>query len=222
MITRRNWYRKPANLTLALTLAVCLVGREGFFLAAGAANNGKTAAAKAPAKTSGAKGTLPLPSTHNQTGLPAKVQQSLANFKGDKWAVVIGVSRFSDGSIPQLKYSAKDAQDFYDYLTDPNHGRFAKDHVKLLLNEDASKVNIMDVIGDSFLPHGAAPGDLVVIYLSTHGSPAGADIRGVNYVVASDSRVNKLFATGIEMRQLLRTVKERVHTNRVVLVLDTC
>ena len=223
MITIKIGKGKPANLPLAVTLAVCLTAQQCVLLSALAANpSGKGAAVTAKSKPAGAKGTLPTRSTQNQSAAPSKVQQALANFKGDKWAVVIGVSRFSDGSIPQLKYSAKDAQDFYDYLTDPNHGHFAKDHVKLLLNEDASKVNIMDVIGDSFLPHGAAPGDLVVIYLSTHGSPAGADIRGVNYVIASDSRVNKLFATGIEMRQLLRTVKERVHTNRVVLVLDTC
>jgi len=173
-------------------------------------------------KATGAKGTLPVPNGQTQASSAAKVQQTIANFKGDKWAVVIGVSRFADGSVPALKYSAKDAQDFYDFLTDPNQGRFEKDHVRLLVNEDATKVNVMDVIGDSFLPHAAAPGDLVVIYLSTHGSPAGADIRGVNYVIAHDSRVNKLFATGIEMRQLLRTVKERVHNNKVLLVLDTC
>ena len=141
---------------------------------------------------------------------------------GDKWAVVIGVGKFADPQVPGLKYSAKDAKDFYDYLTDPNGGKFQKDHVKLLVNEDANKVNIMDMLGDSFLPHAANPNDLVVIYLSTHGSPAGADIRGVNYVVAYDTQLRKLFATGIEMRQLLRIIKERVHTNRILLVLDTC
>lgn len=140
----------------------------------------------------------------------------------DKWAVVVGLADFADSSIPKLRYSAKDAKDFYDYLVDPNGGRFAKDHVKLLVNSDATKVNIMDVLGDSFLPHGAAPGDLVVIYLSTHGSPAGADIHGVNYVVAYDTQINKMFATGIEMRQLIRIIRERVHTNRIMLVLDTC
>ncbi len=140
----------------------------------------------------------------------------------DKWAVVIGCSHFADQRVPTLKYSAKDAQDFANYLTDPKFGKFKKDHVKVLTNEDASKVNIMDTIGDSFLPHAAMPGDLVVIYLSTHGSPAGADIRGVNYVIAYDTSVDKLFATGIEMKQLLRIIKERVHTDRILLIMDTC
>ncbi len=140
----------------------------------------------------------------------------------DKWAVIIGIGDFVDPSIPKLKYSAKDARDFYNYLVDPAQGKFKPDHVRLLLDKNATKVNIMDALGDSFLPHAANPKDLVVIYLSTHGSPAGADIRGVNYVVAYDTQVKKLFATGIEMNQLLRIIKERVHTNRMLLVMDTC
>ncbi len=141
---------------------------------------------------------------------------------GDKWAVVIGISNFADTKVPSLKYAAKDAKDFYEYLIDPSGGRFRADHVKLLTDDTATKINIMDVLGDSFLPHAAAPEDLVVIYLSTHGSPAGADIRGVNYIVAHDTELVKLFATGIEMQQLLRLIKERVHTRRLLLVLDTC
>lgn len=141
---------------------------------------------------------------------------------GDKWAVVVGINEFSDPSVPTLKYSAKDAKDFYDYLTNPAGGNFQKDHVRLLLNKDATKINIMDALGDSFLPHAAAPGDLVVIYVSTHGSPPSADVCGVNYVIAHDTQVRKLFATGIEMQQFARLIKERVHTNRVVLVMDTC
>lgn len=141
---------------------------------------------------------------------------------GDKWAVVVGISKFADPNVPQLQFSAKDAKDFADYLTDPNRGRFQKDHVKVFTNEEATKMNIMDAIGDSFLPHAALPGDLVVIYLSTHGSPTGADMFGVNYVIPYDTNVNKLFSTGIEMRQLLQMIKERVHTNRILLVMDTC
>lgn len=141
---------------------------------------------------------------------------------GDKWAVVIGISQFADPSTPPLKYSAKDAEDFYNYLVDPKRGRFAKDHVKLLLNQDATKVNILEVLGGTFLPYAAGPDDLVVIYLSTHGSAADSDIRGVNYVVAHDTQLRHLFATGINLQQLLDTIKERVHTKRILLCLDTC
>jgi tetratricopeptide (TPR) repeat protein len=157
-----------------------------------------------------------------QTASPRATGPAPNSPLADKWAVVIGLSEFHDPSVPKLRYSAKDAKDFSDYLTDPAGGKFRKDHVLLLLNQDATKVNIMDALGDSFLPHAASPQDLVVIYLSTHGSPAGADIGGLNYVVAYDTQVGKLFATGIQMKQLLQQIRERVHTNRILLVMDTC
>ncbi|MBI5175000.1 MAG: tetratricopeptide repeat protein [Candidatus Obscuribacter sp.] len=140
----------------------------------------------------------------------------------DKWAVVIGISDFIDPSVPHLKYASKDARDFYDYLIDPNGGKFSRDHVKLLLNSDASKVNILDTLGDSFLPHAADSNDLVLVYLSTHGSPSGADLDGINYLIAYDTQVRKLFATGIELNEIVQKIKKRVHTKRIVLVLDTC
>lgn len=152
---------------------------------------------------------------------PAKLP-ALTSPIEDKWAVVIGISDFVDPKVPKLKFASKDARDFYDYLVDPKGGKFNRDHVKLLLNSDATKVNILDTLGDSFLPHAADSKDLVVIYISTHGSPSGADIEGVNYLVAYDTQVKKLFATGIQLNEMVQKIKERVHTRRLVLLLDTC
>ncbi len=137
----------------------------------------------------------------------------------DKWALVVGISKFSDPAL-NLRYPAKDAQDFYNYLV--SKGNFAKDHVRLLLNERATKENILDQLGDSWLPRAALPDDLVVIFISSHGSSSDADIRGVNYVVAHDTNPTKLFTTGIPMQHLADTIRERVHSDRVLVVLDTC
>ncbi len=65
----------------------------------------------------------------------------------DKWAVVVGVSQFKDKSI-NLKYPAKDAIDFSRFLT--SEGHFAPDHVKVLVNEQATREQILDVIGDKW------------------------------------------------------------------------
>jgi len=137
----------------------------------------------------------------------------------DKWALVVGISKFSDPTL-NLRYPAKDAQDFYNYLI--TKGNFAKDHVRLLLNEKATKENILDQLGDSWLPRAALPDDLVVIFISSHGSSSDADIRGVNYVVAHNTNPTKLFTTGIPMQHLADTIRERVHSDRVLVVLDTC
>ncbi|HEY9871555.1 MAG TPA: caspase family protein, partial [Candidatus Obscuribacterales bacterium] len=137
----------------------------------------------------------------------------------DKWALIIGISKFKDPSL-NLKFPAKDARDLYTYLT--TEGNFAPDHVKLLLNEDASREKILSALGDKWLPRVANPNDLVLIYISTHGSPSSLDVGGVNYLIAYDTDRESLFSTGIPMQDLVRIIKGRVHSDRIVLVLDAC
>ena len=138
----------------------------------------------------------------------------------DKWAVVIGVNRFEDKSIPTLRYAAKDARDFATFLVEK--GNFAKDHVLLLLNEDATKHNIVSCLADSWLPKRALDDDLVVIYASTHGSPKEIDVGGDNFLIAHDTKREELFTTGIKLEDLAPTIKQRTHCDRVVLILDAC
>jgi len=137
----------------------------------------------------------------------------------DKWALIIGTGRFKDPKI-NLRYAAKDAQDFSDFLIKERN--FAPDHVQLLTNEAATRANILSLLGSKWLPRVAEKDDLVVIYFSTHGSPSSLDIGGVNYLVAYDTDPTDLYATGIAMQDLARIIKARVHSDRVMLVLDAC
>ena len=138
----------------------------------------------------------------------------------DKWALVIGITDFQDPNIPDLQYSAKDATDFYNYLV--KEANFQPDHVRLLLNEQATQRRVLSELGSKFLARVVKPDDLVVLYFSTHGSPSQLDPRGKNYLVASDSDSADLFATGIEMQKLLDSIQGRVLTDRVLLVMDAC
>lgn len=137
----------------------------------------------------------------------------------DKWALVVGVSKFADSSL-NLKYAAKDARDFYNYLV--TEGNFKADHVQLLLDEEATRESILDMFGDKWLPHAALPGDLVVIYISSHGSPAGLDVGEVNYIIAHNTDKERLFSTGVSLQELIQLIKKRVHSDRVIAILDTC
>lgn len=137
----------------------------------------------------------------------------------DKWALVVGISKFADSSL-NLKFASKDAKDFYDYLT--TEGNFKADHVQLLLDEEATRESILDMFGDKWLPHAALPGDLVVIYISSHGSPAGMDVGEVNYIIAHNTDKERLFSTGVSLQELIQLIKKRVHSDRVIAILDTC
>ena len=159
------------------------------------------------------------PSRQNQTTTETVISSGKNTPVKDKWALVIGISKFANPKY-NLKYAAKDAQDFYNYLI--TEGHFKKDHVLLLLNENATRRNIMEAFGDKFLPAVCQKGDLVTIYVSTHGTPAGKDVGKCNYIVAYDTEVDSLFATGVDMDSLYEGVKKRVDTERVLIVMDTC
>ncbi|MBZ0184748.1 MAG: caspase family protein, partial [Candidatus Obscuribacterales bacterium] len=138
----------------------------------------------------------------------------------DKWALVVGLSKFENPAIPGLKYSAKDASDFYQYLV--KEANFKPDHVRLFLDEKATQRRLLSELGSKFLARVVKPDDLVILYFSTHGSPGQLDVRGRNYLVTYDSDPDDLFATGIEMQKLLDSIQGRVLTDRVLLVLDAC
>lgn len=138
---------------------------------------------------------------------------------GDKWALVVGISKFKNPSI-NLKYAAKDATDFADYLV--REAGFAADHVKVLTDEQATQKHIMSELGSKWLPRVAAPSDLVVIFISSHGSPSEMDLQGVNYIVAHDSDPDDLYTTAIEMQDLVGAITKRVHAKRIVVLLDSC
>lgn len=137
----------------------------------------------------------------------------------DKWALVVGISRFAKPEY-NLRYAVKDAHDFYSYLTKEAH--FAPDHVKVLIDEQATRLNIMSAFGDDWLPKVCMPGDLVVIFVSTHGTPASRDAGKKNFIVAYDTNRDQLFGSGVNMNDLCTQLRERLNTDRVLLVMDTC
>src|SRR5262249_22264994 len=137
----------------------------------------------------------------------------------DKWALIIGISEFADSSL-NLKYPAKDARDLYDYLVGDGH--FAKDHVKLLVNEKATREQILSAVGDQWLPKVANPDDLVVVFISSHGSPSDANVGNVSYVIAHDTDMSNLYGTGVAMQDLSDIFKTRIKSDRLVLIMDAC
>jgi hypothetical protein len=156
----------------------------------------------------------------SSTSNPATIFVDVNKPIRDKWALIVGISDFADKKIPHLKFATKDARDFYNYLV--HDANFAHDHVRLLLDDKATQRRIMSELGSKFLARLARPDDLILLFFSTHGSPAQMDIRGRNYIVAYDSDPDDLYATGIEMQKILESIQNRVLSDRVLLVLDAC
>lgn len=137
----------------------------------------------------------------------------------DKWALSIGISNFAKPEL-NLKYAAKDAVDFSNFLV--HDEKFAPDHVKVLTDKNATRKSILDALGKDWLGKQAHPDDLVVIYISSHGSMAKTEAGGTNFLVAYDTEDDALLSTGIPMQWLTQIIKEQVHSNRIVLIMDVC
>lgn len=137
----------------------------------------------------------------------------------EKWALAIGISSFADPSI-NLKFAAKDATDFRNFLV--SREKFKPENVRLLTDEKATRQNIIDTLGDKWLGANVQKDDLVVVYVSSHGSGSQQDAGGVNFLVAHDTDKNSLLATGIPMQWLTKMIQEQVKSDRVVLILDVC
>jgi uncharacterized caspase-like protein len=104
-----------------------------------------------------------------------------------------------------------------------DQGRFKKDHVRLLLDEEATTRNIKSEL--NLLARSAGRDDLVLIYLASHGSARESDVAGVNYVITHDTDVgdpDSLYATALPMVEVVNVVRNRVKSRRAVVILDTC
>lgn len=152
---------------------------------------------------------------------PGPVQQ--------KWALVIGISRFTDGKVPPLKYTTADANAFAAELQDPTIGRFPAAHVHVLTDEQATTKNIKESL--NWIARRAKPNDLVVIYVATHGTPRALDSAGgANYLVTYDTEISNadtfdedaMYATAYPMVELADAVATRMRALRTAVILDTC
>jgi hypothetical protein len=81
------------------------------------------------------------------------------------WAVVVGVSRYT--SMQMLKYSDDDAYQYYAFLKSPEGGALPDNQVKVLIDEDATRLNILNAMRQTLLR--ADENDVIVFYFSGHG-----------------------------------------------------
>jgi hypothetical protein len=81
------------------------------------------------------------------------------------WAVVVGVAAYDH--MPVLRYTDDDAYRFYAFLKSLEGGALPDEQVKVLIDEDATRENVLSTVGEIF--DMAGPNDLVIFYFSGHG-----------------------------------------------------
>ncbi len=161
----------------------------------------------------------------NRTQLRIPVQtsdaQSLIEFRGKKYALVVGVSKFQRPSrdLPNLEFADRDARELHEFLQTPGGGKFAPENMLLLTNEQAS----LDQFKRSLSMFLSKPGpeDLLVIFLATHGGPDPGAPQD-RYFILHDTDPTRLSQTALLMTDLQNDLQQNVRAQRLLLLVDTC
>lgn len=136
---------------------------------------------------------------------------------GDRWAVLIGISKYQDPAAGDLSYAHRDAQAMRDMLVEK--GRFDPDRVRLLVDDQATQAEIRSALF-TFLTQ-TAPEDLVLIFLAGHGVFDTSDPDNF-YFLASDSMTNSLGGTAVPMWDIGTAMGHTIRARQIVVLADTC
>lgn len=139
-----------------------------------------------------------------------------------RWAILFGVSDFSLVRKLSPNYGVGDlpgvAGDLASMKKLAAAYGIAAENTFFLLNKDATTSALRQALAT--VAQKSAPGDQLLIYLSSHGMPKEEGISGMGYPVSYDTRINvrPTLIDFEEIQQRLRAMPAR----RVLWVADTC
>ncbi|MDR3636249.1 MAG: caspase family protein [Isosphaeraceae bacterium] len=137
-----------------------------------------------------------------------------------RWAVVIGVEKYSDPAISRLRFCAADAKLVAETLV-KSCGYDARDVLVMTDDQkDAALRPVRTTLADQ-IPKWLAkaePGDTVLIYFSGHGF---LDDRGQGYLAPQDCRRDNLGLSALRTDELRNQLAQCKATQKM-LVLDCC
>jgi len=122
------------------------------------------------------------------------------------WAVVAGVANYEH--MPALRYTDDDAYHFYAFLKSPEGGALPDDQLKVLVDDNATRDNLLDALRSTFSK--ADENDVVLFYFSGHG------IEGAFVPVDFDGYSHRLEHS--EIRHIL----EQSHARQKIVMGDAC
>jgi len=152
--------------------------------------------------------------------LKKSVTENLPSPRADTFAVVIGIDYQNREDIPHLQYASNDARQVYEVLTDPRYGGVPKENATLLLNERATRNEMMVALRKIRDRDG-----YVYVYYSGHGAPKTKGDQFIDaYLVPNNAIVTDPEAmedTSIKMSYLQKLMDDS-HAKGIMVALDAC
>lgn len=131
-------------------------------------------------------------------------------------ALVVGIDRFHDPEVEDLRFAAKDAHDVARVLEDPEVGAY--DVVSVVSGEVGREAfwGALDALGST-----VQRDDTVLVYVATHGTlalgPGGSEL----FLIGSDGSLQDATRTGIRV-EALASALDALPARRTVMILDAC
>jgi len=137
----------------------------------------------------------------------------------ESWAAIIGIDDYQ--SWPKLRYATHDAEGVRDILVQKYN--FKPDHVFLLLDKDATRQNILSLLGDKLgNPDLIKREDRVVVFYAGHGAtrklPSGRDL---GYIIPVDADLFNYQGQAISMTNF-QDISEAIPAKHLLFVMDSC
>jgi len=128
-------------------------------------------------------------------------------------ALVIGIDRYPDKAWPSLSYPVKDAKGMAAFLQTQGF------EVTMLLDEEATRANIIDVINERLAPK-LGDRDRVLVFFSGHGETKEIGGRDFGYVVPYDG--GESISSWISMDQMREISRQLSKAHHQLFIFDSC
>jgi len=146
--------------------------------------------------------------------------EKLPPLRQDASAVVIGIDYRGRTDIPTLEYPSQDAKKVYEVLTDPRYGGVPKEKAILLLNEKATRNEIIAALRKAKNQEG-----YVYIYFSGHGAPLVKQDKMTDaFLVPFDSVISDpetMEETSIKI-SYLQDIMDQARAKGFLVAIDAC
>ena len=143
-------------------------------------------------------------------------------FSGKTYAVIVGVSEYSDSLIPDLKYADEDARAFATWLMTQKGPNSPSSNIRVLLNEKATGAAVKLALSD--LPRVCEKGDRVFLFFSGHSDVERDVDNEPGYFLCYDSP-SRVYMNGAlnlaNVQEITNTLRFRKQCE-VILIMDAC
>lgn len=142
-----------------------------------------------------------------------------AAFRPRRLVLLLGVRSFEDSRFRDLKYPPKDVEDLRGFLA--THNKAAGDEEIVLLDEGATNAKFAAAL-DELERKNTSADDIVLVYLSTHGTLAYDETHKLKrFAALRDTDFAKVSTSGISLEYLQNRLS-RLRSSRKALILALC